>query len=135
MNKPTKPTMKRRTKSVMAALAIAGVLTALLFGSVATADARPANHKQAVRAAKEYLQSQAFSLKGLIGQLRYEGYSKNDATYGAKHSGANWMKQAVKSAKQYLRMEAFSLSGLVAQLQYEGFTHAQAVHGARAAGL
>ena len=127
--------MTRHTKGILAALAIAGVLTALLFGSVATADARPANHKQAVRAAKQYLQFEAFSLKGLIKQLRFEGYSKNDATYGAKHSGANWMKQAVKSAKQYLQAMPFSFSGLVGQLEFSGYTHAQAVHGARAAGL
>ena len=127
--------MKPRTKRVLVALAIAGVLTAVLFGSVTTADARPMNHTQAVRAAKEYLQSEAFSLKGLISQLKFDGYSTSDATYGAKHSGANWMKEAVKSAKEYLQSEAFSFSGMVAQLQFDGYTHAQAVHGARAAGL
>jgi len=26
---------------------------------------------------------------GLIGQLKYEGFSTGDATYGASHSGAN----------------------------------------------
>jgi len=127
--------MKPRTKGALAALAAAGVLTALLFGSVATADAKPMNRTQAVRAAKEYLQTQAFSLKGLVSQLKYEGYSTSDATYGAKHSGANWMKQAVRSAKEYLQTQAFSFSGMVGQLEYEGFTHAQAVHGARAVRL
>jgi len=127
--------MKRHTKGALAVLVAAGVLAALLFGSVATADARPMNHKQAVRAAKEYLRSQAFSLKGLVSQLKYEGYSTGDATYGAKHSGANWMKQAVRAAKEYLRSQAFSFPGMVRQLRYEKFTHAQAVHGARAAGL
>jgi hypothetical protein len=127
--------MKPRTKGALAALAAAGVLTALLFGSVTTADARPMNRTQAVRAAKEYLQTQAFSLKGLVSQLKYEGYSTSDATYGAKHSGANWMKQAVRAAKEYLQTQAFSFSGMVGQLQYDGFTHAQAVHGARAVKL
>ena len=127
--------MKPRTKGALAALAAAGVLTALLFGSVATADAKPMNRTQAVRAAKEYLQTQAFSLKGLVSQLKYEGYSTSDATYGAKHSGANWMKQAVRSAKEYLQTQAFSFSSMVGQLEYEGFTHAQAVHGARAVRL
>jgi hypothetical protein len=88
-----------------------------------------------VRAAKEYLQVEAFSLKGLIRQLKYDGFSTSDATYGASHSGANWMRQAVKAAKAYLEIQAFSFSGMVAQLQFDGFTHAQAVHGARAAGL
>ena len=111
------------------------VATALLFGSVAPAQATPMNRTQAVRAAKEYLRFQAFSYKGLVAQLKYEGYSTSDAKYGASHSGANWMKQAAKSAKEYLRMQAFSFMGMVEQLEYEGFTHAQAVHGARAAGL
>jgi hypothetical protein len=31
------------------------------------------NRTQALRAAREYLQFQAFSVKGLIAQLKYEG--------------------------------------------------------------
>jgi hypothetical protein len=127
--------MKSRTKGALVALAAAGVLTALLFGSVTTADAKPMNRTQAVRAAKEYLQTQAFSLKSLVSQLKYEGYSTSDATYGAKHSGANWMYQAVRAAKEYLQTQAFSFSGMVGQLEYDGFTHTQAVHGARAVKL
>jgi hypothetical protein len=95
----------------------------------------PMNRTQAVRAAHAYLQISAFSLKGLISQLKYEGYSTRDATYGATYSGANWFKQAVRSAKAYLQISAFSFSGMVGQLQYEGFTHAQAVYGARAVHL
>jgi hypothetical protein len=119
----------------LTALVVAGVLTALLLGSVTPAHATTLNRTQAVRAARQYLEYQAFSLKGLIKQLKYEGYSTGDATYGATHAGANWMKQAVKSAKAYLEYQPFSFSGMVKQLQYEGFTRAQAVHGARAAGL
>ena len=88
-----------------------------------------------MRSAKTYLQYQAFSYKGLIKQLKFEEYSTSDATYGASHSGANWMKQAARTAKAYLRYQAFSRSGLVDQLKYEGFTPAQALYGARAAGL
>ena len=122
-------------KSALTALVAAGVLTALLFGSVTPAHATTQNRTQAVRAAKQYLEYQAFSLKGLVRQLKFEGYSTSDATYGATHAGANWMKQAVKSAKAYLEYMPFSFSGMVSQLKFEGFTHAQAVHGARAAGL
>jgi hypothetical protein len=67
--------------------------------------------------------------------LKFEGFSTGDATYGASHAGANWMKEAVKKAKEYLGLEAFSFSGMVHQLEFDGFTAAQAVHGARAAGL
>src|SRR5438105_3637134 len=50
-----------RTNRVVAALGTAGVVTALLLGSVTVAQARPVNHAQAVRAAREYVQTQAFS--------------------------------------------------------------------------
>ena len=116
-------------------LALAVLAAAALFGSVTPAHATPISRANAVRSAKTYLQYQAFSYKGLIKQLKFEKYSTSDATYGASHSGANWMKQAAKAAKTYLRYQAFSRGGLVEQLKYEGFTPAQALYGARAAGL
>jgi len=124
-----------RLRSALTALAAAGVLTAVLFASVTPAQATPTSRAQAVRAARNYLQVSAFSLKSLTEQLRYEGFSRADATYGASHSGANWMKQAVKAARGYLEISAFSFSSMVDQLRFEGFTRAQAVHGARAVGL
>ncbi len=124
-----------RMNGAVAVLAVAGVLTALLSGSVTVAHATPMNRAQAVRAAKEYLQVKAFSLRGLVSQLKYDGFSTSDATYGARHSGANWLKEAVRAAKEYLEVKAFSFSGMVEQLEYDGFTHAQAVHGARAVHL
>jgi len=136
-------------KRLIATIALAaGVLTVLLAGAVTSAHATPGTvtaayikptngitRANALRMAREYLSSEAFSLKGLIHQLKFEGFSKSDATYGASHSGANWMKQAVRMAKDYLRSEPFSRSGMIHQLEFEGFTHAQAVHGARGAGL
>src|SRR4051812_5504563 len=108
--------------TTLTALVAAGMLAALVCGSVTAAPATTTNRTQAVRAAKSYLRFQAFSLKGLIHQLKYEGYSTSDATYGASHADANWMTQAVRSAKSYLKFEAFSFSGMVRQLKYEGFT-------------
>ena len=108
---------------------------AALFGSVTAAQATPVSRANAVRAAKDYLRTMPFSLKGLVKQLKYERYSTSDATNGASHSGANWNKQAVKAAKQYLRTSAFSRQGLIQQLEYEGYTHSQAMFGVRAAGL
>jgi Host cell surface-exposed lipoprotein len=123
-------------KRVIATIALAaGVLTVSLLGAVTAAHATPISRANAVRLAKEYLQSQAFSRKGLVSQLKYEGFSTSDATYGASHSGANWMKQAVRVAKEYLQSQAFSRRGMVEQLEYEGFTPSQALHGARATGL
>jgi hypothetical protein len=119
----------------LSALAAAGLVTVLLLATVPAAQASPGSRAQAVRKAHEYLQFQSFSLKGLAAQLKFEGFSMSDATYGATHSGANWWKQAAAKAKEYLKMQAFSRSGLVAQLKFEGFTSAQALYGARAVGL
>ena len=85
--------------------------------------------KNALATAKSYLNSGAFSHSGLIGQLEYEGYSIEDATYAADNCGADWNEQAGKSAKEYMDYDSFSRSGLIDQLIYEGFTQEQAEYG------
>ena len=72
----------------------------------------------------------AFSQKGLCSQLEYEGFTAEEAAYGAENCGADWNEQAVKAAKSYLDTMAFSWEGLIAQLEYEGFTAEQAAYGA-----
>lgn len=79
--------------------------------------------------AESYLNSSAFSYTGLIHQLEYEGFSTDEATYGADNCGANWKEQALKKAKSYLNSSAFSYSGLQHQLEYEGFTEDEAQYG------
>lgn len=93
------------------------------------------SQKNALNKAKSYLNYSAFSYTGLIEQLEYEGYSTEDATYGADNCGADWNAQAARKAKQYLDYSAFSHDGLVGQLEYEGFTPDQAEYGATAVGL
>lgn len=84
----------------------------------------------ALKAAKEYLEGSAFSFKGLVEQLEYEGYNKDDALYAVENCKADWYKQAEIAAKDYLDGSAFSYAGLIEQLEYEGYTNAQATHGA-----
>ena len=127
--------MGTHTRRALPVLAAAGALVALLFGSVTAAQATSVSRANAVRAAKTYLKVSAFSFKGLVKQLKYEGYSTSDARYSAGHAGANWMQQAVRAAKQYLKVSAFSRSGMIQQLEYDGFTPAQALHGALGVGL
>lgn len=124
--------MRHRTAAIAL---IAAALTALPLGASTPAQATPISRAQAVRSAKQYLLVEAFSLKGLVSQLKFEGFSTSDATYGGTHSGANWMKEAAAAAKEYLRTMPFSRSGMVAQLRFDGFTPAQAAYGARAVGL
>jgi len=85
--------------------------------------------------AADYLDMTAFSRKGLIDQLVYEGFTQADATYGVDALNANWNDQAAKKAADYLQMTSFSHQGLIDQLVYEGFTQAQAEYGVSTTGL
>ena len=87
------------------------------------------SQQNALRSAKSYLDFSAFSYKGLIEQLEYEGFSSDDAIYAADNCGADWKEQAVKQAESYLSFSSFSRSDLVEQLEYEGFTHEEAEYG------
>ena len=93
------------------------------------------SQENAVEKATDYLDYTAFSRSGLIKQLKYEGFSTADATFGVDAQKANWNEQAAKKAKEYLDYSSFSRSGLIKQLRYEGFTAAQATYGANKVGL
>ena len=96
------------------------------------------SQQNALKMAKTYLSSLEYIMIDEfqdIDQLQYEGFSLEDATYGADNCGADWMVQAEKSAKNYLDMMAFSHSGLVEQLMYEGYTAEEAEHGATSQGI
>jgi len=96
--------------------------------------------KNAVRAAKSYLNISAFSRDGLIDQLSSQagnGFNINDATKAVDSLNVDWNQEAVKSAKQYLKMMGFSCKGLVQQLSSRAggkFTEQQATFGAQRAG-
>lgn len=97
--------------------------------------------QQAVGAAQDYLNSQAFSKKGLVDQLSSpngSGFARADAVYAVNHIDVDWNNEAAKAAKEYLDSMHFSRSGLIEQLESPNgsqFTHAQAVYGVNQAGL
>lgn len=93
------------------------------------------SQRNAVRAAKQYLNVSAFSRDGLIDQLEYSDYSTEDATFAVDNITVDWNEQAAKAAEQYLNVSAFSRGGLIDQLVYSGFTPAQAAYGASSVGL
>lgn len=93
------------------------------------------SQQNALESAQSYLSFSHFSYNGLIGQLEYEGYPTEDATWAVDNCGADWNEQAAKSAQQYLDFSSFSRDELIGQLEYEGFTHEQAVYGVDAVGL
>jgi hypothetical protein len=100
-----------------------------------------AGQKNARESAESYLETGAFSRRGLIQQLSSaygEGFSKADAIYAVNHIDVDWNEQAAKSAQSYLDSGSFSRNGLIQQLSSaygEGFTHAQAVYGVNQTGL
>lgn len=90
--------------------------------------------KNALKTALNYLSFTAFSYNGLVEQLSYEGYTQEEAVYGADNCGADWNEQAALKAEAYLDMTSFSREGLISQLEYEGFTREQAEYGTQAVG-
>jgi colicin import membrane protein len=93
------------------------------------------SQENAVAKAESYLEFTAFSKKGLIEQLEFEGFSNADAAFAVDNISVDWNEQAVKKAKSYLDFSSFSRQGLIDQLEFEGFTTEQATHGANQVGL
>lgn len=85
--------------------------------------------RNALKSAKSYFSFTSFSYEGLIKQLKYEGYSYDEAEYAVDNCGADWNEQAMLKAQEYLDVSSFSKKGLITQLEYEKFTHEQAVYG------
>lgn len=107
----------------------------------ATAPSMTKGQENALKAAQNYLEYQAFSKRGLIQQLssKYgEGYAKADAIWAVDQLTVNWNEQAYKSGKNYLEFQPFSRSGLIQQLSSdagEKFTRAQAIYAVKKLGL
>lgn len=97
----------------------------------------PVSQQNAVRKARDYLDTGAFSRQGLITQLvNFERFSEDDATYAVDSLNVDWNQQAAKKAKDYLDTGAFSHDGLMTQLvNFEKFTPSQAAYGVAAVGL
>lgn len=92
--------------------------------------------ENAYESAKAYIETMAFSRRGLIDQLTSEygdNYKKKDAVFAVnllqKNKEVNWKDEAVEAAKAYLDTQSFSEEGLVDQLTSEygdKFTEKQA---------
>lgn len=90
--------------------------------------------KNAAKSAVNYLGTMPFSYSGLVEQLKFEGYTHEEAVYGVDRCGADWNEQAAKSAQNYLDISSFSRTELIAQLEFEGFTRQQAEYGVQSVG-
>ncbi len=54
------------------------------------------SQEQAVKKAKSYIDFFAFSRNGLIEQLEFEGFTKEDSTYAVDYLKIDWKEQAEK---------------------------------------
>jgi colicin import membrane protein len=100
-----------------------------------TVPSETVSQENARKSAADYLEYSSFSRSGLIEQLKFEGFSETDATYGVDALNVDWNDQAAKSAADYLEYSSFSRSGLIEQLVFEGFSQAEAEYGVNATGL
>lgn len=90
-----------------------------------------AEQVQAVGKAEDYLAFTAFSKNGLIEQLKFDGFSKADATAAVETLTVDWTEQAALKGQEYLDFAAFSQKGLIDQLKYDKFTTKQAEAGVK----
>ena len=89
----------------------------------------------AVSKALDYIEYSAFSKKGLLGQLEFEGFSTADSKFAVNYIDVDWFEQAALKAADYLDYSSFSRKGLIDQLLFEGFTREEAVYGVDQTGL
>ncbi len=97
-------------------------------------DSTTLGEKNALNSALDYLKYKSFSYSGLVEQLKFEGYTHEEAIYGVDNCGADWNEQAALKAQEYLDYSSYSRAGLIAQLEFEGFTRQQAEYGVEAVG-
>ena len=93
------------------------------------------NKDTSVEKAKWYIKYSAFSQKGLVKQLVFDGFSEDDAEYGAANCEADWSEECAEKAQRYLDYKSFSRDELHDQLEYEGYTESQILYGLAKVGL
>lgn len=103
--------------------------------ATAANSAGSSKQQEAAKEASDYLLSVSSSRSWLIAQLQSDGYTYDDAVWGADHCGADWNEQAYKKAQEYLGLTTFTHDDLITQLVFEGFTQEQAAYGVQKAGL
>ena len=129
---PSKSTQAEKSADLQSYRAQSGTET---VGDYSESAPKTAEQEQARGKAQRYLNQMAFSRKGLIGQLAYDGFSNDDATWGVDHCGADWNEQAGRMAQSYLGNMDFTREELIGQLEHDGFSAQEAEYGVSAAGL
>ena len=90
--------------------------------------------QNAIKSAQSYLRISSFSRKGLVDQLRYEGYSNDEAVFAVDYLEPDFYAEAAEAAASYMRISSFSKKGLYDQLIFSGFTEDEATYGVASVG-
>ena len=90
--------------------------------------------QNAIKSAQTYLRVSSFSRKSLVDQLRFEGYTSDEAVFACDYLEPDWYAEAAEAAATYLQVSSFSRQGLIDQLIFEGFTEDEALYGVAAVG-
>ena len=100
-----------------------------------TGEIKEFNQETAVERAKFHTKYNSYSQKGLVKMLVFEGFSEEDAEYGAANCEADWNQEAVEDAESYLKYKSYTRQELYDQLKYEGYTEGQILYALSKAGL
>ena len=91
--------------------------------------------QNAVETAKNNLEYYEYSHESIVSSLVSDGFTSEEAIYGADNCGADWYEQAVKCAERYKEYVNSSKERLIEILEHQGFTKEEATYGAEHVGL
>ncbi len=85
---------------------------------------------EALARAKVLVSERAFSYEQTVQALGGEGYTVDEAVYGASNCGADWDAQAVRKAEEYLVSDPDMTADILAQkLEADGFSDEEVQYG------
>lgn len=97
---------------------------------VSTVVTEEGRQEEALARAKTLVAEQALSYEQTVQALGGEGYTVNEAVYGASNCGADWDAQAVRKAEEYLVADPDMTADTLAQkLEADGFSEEEVQHG------
>ena len=83
------------------------------------------NQKKCLEQAESYMERLPFSEAGLVDQLEYKGYDKEEISFALENINADWKENALRKAEDYVETLPLSDDTLKNQLAYDGFTEEQ----------
>lgn len=86
--------------------------------------------EEALASAKAHITKESLSYEETVQTLGGEGYTKDEAVYGASYCGADWDAQAVRRAEKYLTEDPeMTADELEKKLEAAGFSEEEVQYG------